>query len=99
MVIVGAKLDKQVEHLVYNLFGSCALTVNLVDYNERCFFESECLFKHKSCLRHTALKRIDKEQNAVNHCQNTLNLTAEIGVARGINDIDFCVLIMDRSVF
>ena len=95
LVIVGAKLNKQVKHLVNNLFGSCAVSVYLIDNNKRCFVKPECLFKHETGLRHTALKGVNKQQNAVNHSEYTLNLSAEIGVAGGVNYIDFSVFIMN----
>ena len=73
--------------------------VYLIDYNNRLFSERQRLFKHKAGLRHTALKRIYKQQNAVHHLQNALNLAAEIGMSRGIDNIYFNTVIHNARVF
>src|SRR3546814_7196121 len=38
-------------------------------------------------LRHCAFRTVDKQDNPVNHGEDALNLTAEIGVAGRINDV------------
>ena len=43
-------------------------------------------------------RRIDEQQNAVDHLEDTLDLAAEIGVARGIDDVDFRSLIMHGGI-
>jgi hypothetical protein len=35
-----------------------------------------------------ALSSIDEQNNTVNHGQCALNLATEVGVARGVNDVD-----------
>ena len=89
LIFVGTEFDKEVENLVNNLFGSCTGTVDFVKNNKRLFAEAECLFKNKSCLRHTPLKCVNKQYNTVNHLENTLNLTAEIGMTWGVNNVNF----------
>ena len=49
-------------------------------------------------LSAAAFKSVNKKKHAVNHHKNTLNLAAEIGVARSINNVDFGVFIMNGSV-
>ena len=56
------------------------------------------LLQHEAGLRHGALRRIDEQQNAVDHLEDTLDLAAEIGVARGIDDVDFRSLIMHGGI-
>ena len=85
----ATEFDKEVENLVNNFLGSCTGTVDFVKNNKRLFAEAECLFKNKSCLRHTTLKCVNKQYNTVNHLENTLNLTAEIGMTGGVNNVNF----------
>ena len=40
-----------------------------------------------------ALGRVDEQQNAVDHLQNALDLAGEIGMARGIDDVDLHALV------
>ena len=56
------------------------------------------LLQHEAGLRHGALRRIDEQQNTVDHLEDTLDLAAEIGVARGIDDVDFRSLIMHGGI-
>ena len=46
------------------------------------------LAQHKPRLRQWALGRIDEQQHPVHHAQPAFHLTAEIGVPRGVDDVD-----------
>ncbi len=46
------------------------------------------LAQHEAGLRQGPLGRVDQQQHAVDHRQPTFDLTAEIGVARGVDDVD-----------
>ena len=59
----------------------------------------EGLFEHKAGLRQGAFRRIDQKHHAVDHFESPLHLTAEISMARGINNVDFNALPINRTVF
>jgi hypothetical protein len=42
---------------------------------------------------------IDQQQHAVDHGQHALDLAAEVGVARGVDDVDMRALPVDGAVF
>ena len=42
---------------------------------------------------------VNDKDNAVYHFKDTLYFTAEICMARGIDDVDFCIFIKDCRVF
>ena len=50
-------------------------------------------------LRHGALSGVDEQDNAVDHLEDTLDLAAEVGVARGIDNVDLGVAVADGGVF
>ncbi len=50
-------------------------------------------------MRHGALKGIHQQYDAVGHVEHTFNLAAEIGVTRGIYDVDFVIFVFDRDIF
>ena len=52
---------------------------------------------HELGLRHRAFGRVHEHDRAVHHAQDALHLAAEIGVARGIDDVDAGVLPDDRG--
>lgn len=54
--------------------------------------------QHEAGLGHGALKSVDQQQGAVGHTQHALDLTAKVGVARGVDDVDLDVLVLDRDV-
>lgn len=58
----------------------------------------ERLLQDKGRLRHRPLGCIDDEQNAVDHIQNALHLSAEIMMSRGVDDIDHHIAVDDRGV-
>ena len=50
-------------------------------------------------LRHRALGGVHQQNNAVDHLQNPFHLAAEVGMTRGIDDIDFIVFILNGCIF
>jgi hypothetical protein len=49
-------------------------------------------------LGHGAVDRVDQQQHRVDHGQHALHLAAEVGVARGVDDVDAVVAVVDRRV-
>ena len=58
----------------------------------------QCLGKHETGLRHGAFGCIYQQENAVNHFEHTLYLAAEIGMARGVYDIDLNAVILNGGI-
>ena len=50
--------------------------------------------KDKTRLRHRSLGCVDKQQNAVDHLQNSLDLAAEVRVTGGVHNVDLGTVIM-----
>src|SRR3546814_20122294 len=75
--------DLFVEHL----FGATIRAVNLVNDYNRLQAQRQRLASYELGLRHCAFRTVDKQDNPVNHGEDALNLTAEIGVAGRINDV------------
>src|SRR3546814_8706658 len=69
--------DLFVEHL----FGATIRAVNLVNDYNRLQAQRQRLASYELGLRHCAFRTVDKQDNPVNHGEDALNLTAEIGVA------------------
>src|SRR3546814_8527241 len=70
------------------LFRSRVATVDLVDDDDRLEAECERLAGDELGLRHRAFGGVDEQDDAVDHAEDTLDLAAEIGVTRGIDDVD-----------
>ena len=96
--LVGLELDEQIEHLVVHAHRIGAGPVDLVDDDDRRAAELERLAQHEARLRHRSVEGVDDEQHAVDHAEDALDLAAEVGVARRVDDVDLGVLPADRGV-
>ena len=54
--------------------------------------------KNEAGLRHGTLGGIDKEDNAVDHFEDALDLAAKVGMARGVNDVNLGVAVTDGGI-
>ena len=58
----------------------------------------QCFLEHKTCLRHRTFKGIYEENATIGHVEHTLYFTPEVGVTWSVDDIDFCILVVNRNV-
>ena len=54
--------------------------------------------QHEARLGHGTLKRVDEKQRAVSHLEDALDLAAEVGMARSVDDVDLHALVLDGDV-
>ncbi len=95
----GAEFVEQVEGGVDDVIGAGAGAVDLVDDDDGFQAQRQRLLGDEAGLRHRAFDGIHQQQHAVDHRQHALHLTAEIGVAGGVDDVDVGALPLDRAVF
>jgi len=88
LLVRRAQGSEQVEHLLMHLIGPRVLTVDLVDHNDRLDAALQCLAGHELGLRQDALGAVNQDHTAIDHAEDALDLTTEVRVARGIDDVD-----------
>ena len=98
LLLGGVEVEQELEHLVHDLVHACVGPVDLIDDHDDLVAQLQRLLQHEARLRHRALGGVDQQQDAVDHLENTLNLAGEVGVARGIDDIDLVIFIMNGGV-
>ena len=98
LLVGGAQLVEQVEGQIDRLIGIGTVAVHLVDQHDRAQAEGQRLLGHEAGLRHRAFGGIDQQHHAIDHAQHALDLAAEVGVARGIDDVDMNAFVLDRGV-
>ena len=49
-------------------------------------------------MRHGAFDSVDQQQHAVDHRKHTLDFSAKVGMAGGIDDVDVRALVVDRTI-
>ena len=97
LLLAGVERGEQVEHLVDDHRRPRVGTVDLVDHDDGLEAHLERLRHHELGLRQRPFGGVDQHQRAVDHVEDALDLAAEIGVARGVDDVDAGVLPEDRG--
>ena len=92
----GVQRGEQIKHLVDHLDRTRIRTIDLVDDDDGFETHLQCLRDDEFGLRQRALGRIDQHERAVHHVEDALDLAAEIGVARRVDDVDAGALPGDR---
>ena len=87
MVGVG-EVEEQVLDLVEHLVGARVGAVDLVDHDDGRQVGGDRLRQHVAGLRERAFGRVDEEQHAVDEGQGPLDLAAEVGVTRRVDQVD-----------
>src|SRR3984957_12073866 len=97
LIIGRVERGEQVEHLVDDFGDAGIRAVDLVDGDDRLEAQLERLADHEFGLWHRTFGGVDQNDDAIDHRQDTLDLTAEIGVARRVDDVDLGVFPMHRG--
>ena len=88
----GGDFQQQVLGLGDNLVNAGIRAVSLVHADNNRQLSFQCLSEHEARLWQRTLGGIDQQNYAVNHGNTALNLATEVGVARGVNNVDDKVL-------
>ncbi len=88
LALVGIEVEKELVDLVHDGLDACVRSVDLVDDQDDGELRLERLAEHEARLRKRALARVDEEKHAVDHRQPALDLSAEVGVAGRVDDVD-----------
>ncbi len=62
--------------------------IDLIDHDDRAQTQLQRFFQYKASLWHRAVASIHQKQHTVDHLENALHFTAEIGVAGRVHDVD-----------
>jgi hypothetical protein len=97
LLLAGVERGKQVEDLVHDHRGPRIRPIDLVDDDDGLEADLERLRHHELGLRQRPFGGVHQHQHAVHHAENALHLAAEIGVARGVHDVDAGIAPKDRG--
>ena len=98
LLLVGVEVEEQLVDLVDDLGGARVGAVDLVDHEDHRQPRLERLAQHEPRLGQRALGRVDEQQHAVDHRQPALDLAAEVGVARRVDDVELDAAVAHRRV-
>ena len=88
LFLVGVEHCEQVEDLVMDGGGPGVGLVDLVDDDDGLEAQRQRLAGDELGLRHRAFRRIDQQDDAVDHREDALHFAAEVGVAGRVDDVD-----------
>ena len=92
LLIRCTQSGEKVEDLVMHLIRAGILAVHLIDDHNRLQPARQGLGQHEFRLRQRAFGGVAQNNGAIHHGQNALNLTAEIGVAGRVHNVDLHTL-------
>jgi hypothetical protein len=98
LLVAGLEVAEEVEHLGEDLVRAGVAAIDLVDDDDDREAALEALREDEARLRERPFRGVDEEQRPVGHHQRALDLTTEIGVAGGIDDVDLDALVPDAGV-
>ncbi len=99
-LLVGrVEAGEEIEDLVQDIEMALVGAVNLVDRDDRPEAAPQRLRHHELGLRQGAFGGIDEYDDAIDHVQDALDLAAEVGVTRGVDDVDPGALPDKRGAF
>ena len=98
LLIGRVKVHEKLKHLVNDLVDALVGAVDLVDDDDDSVTELKRARQDESRLRHRALGSVNEQDNAVDHLEDTLDLAAEVGVSRGIDDVYFRIAVAHGGV-
>ena len=97
-LVVGAEFDEQVEHHRMDIADAGVRPVDLVDDDDRLEAGGERLLEHEPRLRERPFRGIHQHERAVGHLQDALDLAAEVGVPRRVDEVHLHVADADAAV-
>ncbi len=97
-MLVGAEVHEQLVDVVENLARTRVGPVDLVDRDDDREPASHRLLEHVAGLRQGPLGRVNEQQHRVDHQEAALDLATEVGVTRGIDDVEAGARVIDRRL-
>ena len=98
LALVRVEVEEELVHLVHDLDDPRIRSVDLVDDEDQGQPCLERLTQDEARLRQRPLACVHEEQDAVDHRERTLDLSAEVCVARRVDDIDLDLAAADGRV-
>ena len=96
--LVGVKIEEQRIDLVDDLLRASVRTIDLVDDQDDGQPRLQGLSQDEPGLWQRALGRIDQKEDPVDHGQAPFDLTAEVRMARRVDDVDLHRAVADGGV-
>src|SRR5579862_6046402 len=98
LVFGGVEIDEEIVNFVEHFGGTSIGPVDFIQDDNRRKFCGERFLQHVARLRQRAFARVHENEDSIHHAESALDFTAKIAVTGRVDDIDFRVVIGERSV-
>src|SRR5713101_5960748 len=98
LLIARFQFDEEIEDQVQRFARFRVLSVDLVNDDDGFETILQRLAQNETSLRLRSIVRVDHEQNAIDHLHNSFDLTAKVGVTRGVDNVDAVTVPLKRRV-
>ena len=98
LVVVGTEFEEKIQNLVDSDFGIDPGPVNFVNENNGAQTLFQSLLQNEAGLGHGAFVGIHNQKTAIHHAEHPLDFPTEVGVARGINNIDSNPVVINGGI-
>ena len=98
LLVRGVEIHQQLQHLVHDLVNALVGAVDLVDDDDHAVAKLQRAAEYEARLRHGTFGGVHEQDDAVDHFEHTLDLAAEVGVARRVDDVDLDALVGDGGI-
>ena len=98
LIVIVIEFHEELEDLIVDIVHALVRLIDLVDDDNRLQLLLQGLAQDVLRLRHRAFECIDEQENAVDHVEDTLDLAAEVSVARSVDDVDLDAVVHDGRV-
>ena len=99
LLVGSAQVHQKQQDLVDDFLDAGVGTVDLVHGDDQAQVLLQGFLQHKAGLGHAALGGVHQQQHTVHHLQHALDLAAEVGMARGVDQVDLDVVVDAAAVF
>ena len=98
LLVGGVQFEEKLEDHVEDLVGTGVFAIDLVDHHHRLEAVLHRFAKDEFGLGLRSLVSVNHEQHAIDHLHDTFHFPAEVGVPRGVDDVDPVFVPLERSV-
>ena len=98
LFIRGVQIHQQLKHLIHDLVNTLVRAVDLIEDDDDPMPQLESPAQHEARLGHGPLRGVHQQDDAVHHFQDALHFPAEIGMARGIHNVDLRIAVKHGGV-
>ena len=98
LLIRSTKIHEKFQNFIYNFVRTSFRTVNLVDTYDYMEIKFKGFLKNEFSLRHSTFESVNEKNNTVYHFKYTFYFAAEISMSWCVDDINFCIFVMNSCI-